>query len=246
MSVDVVDLRAFYASSLGHVAHRFLAQALYRLWEMPKGLRILGLGYATPYLAPFRAQAERVLAFMPAQQGVVNWPSSGLSASALVDSLTLPLSDSTIDRVLVIHALETVESPGELLSEIWRILTPGGRVLVVAPNRSGLWARMDGTPFGQGQPFSRAQLKDLMRRSLLSPENWLETLYVPPLRSRTLLGSAALWENLGQKFSLPFAGLHILDATKQFHQPIRAVRTRRRLAFDPVLLPVSSPAPTHR
>jgi SAM-dependent methyltransferase len=246
MSVDVVDLRSFYTSPLGYVARRFIGQEILRLWGSVAGLRVLGLGYTTPYLHIIKDESERSLAFMPAAQGVVNWPSQGLSSSCLVDPLMMPLPDSCMDRVLVVHALETVESPSELLSEIWRILTPGGRVLVVAPNRSGLWARMDATPFGHGQPFSRSQLKELMRRTMLSPEIWAETLYTPPLRSRTLLRSARLWERIGSSLALPFAGLHIVDATKQVYQPVRPIKARRRFQLRPVLLPVPSASPTSR
>jgi SAM-dependent methyltransferase len=174
---------------------------------------------------------------MPANQGVVNWPSTGASASALVDPLMMPLPDASIDRVLVVHALETVESPSELLHEIWRILTPGGRIILVAPNRRGLWARMDTTPFGYGQPYSRSQLKSLMRQTWFSPEGWAETLYVPPLRNRFLLQTAQAWEQVGAGFSLPFAGLHIVEATKQLYRPgaVRAVQRSRR--FSPVFVP---------
>lgn len=45
----------------------------------------MGLGYAPPYLAAFREQAVRLLAFMPAEQGVVNWQGRDGNASALVD-----------------------------------------------------------------------------------------------------------------------------------------------------------------
>ncbi len=242
MSVDVTDLRAFYASPLGHVARRLVNRVIDRFWGRPQGLRVLGLGYATPYLATARPDAERTLAFMPASQGVVNWPATGLSASALVDPLAMPLPDASIDRVLVVHALESVESPSELLHEIWRILTPGGRIIVVAPNRRGLWARMDTTPFGHGQPYSRSQLKSLMRQTWFSPEGWAETLYVPPLRSRTFLRTAIAWERVGVSLSLPFAGLHIVEATKQLYRPV-PVRAQRRATQ---LAPVLSPAPAHR
>src|ERR671921_2929589 len=134
MSVDVTDLRAFYASALGGVACRLVGRAIDRFWGPLVGLRVLGLGYAVPYLATIRPDCERALAFMPATQGVVNWPATGLSASALVDPLMMPLPDASIDRVLIIHALEVVESPSELLYEVWRILTPGGRIIAVAPN----------------------------------------------------------------------------------------------------------------
>ena len=137
MSIDITDLRSFYASPLGGVTRRFVGRAIGRFWGTLTGLRVLGLGYAPPYLSTPVRESERTLAFMPASQGVVNWPGTGASASALVDPLTMPLPDACIDRVLLVHALETVESPSELLHEIWRILTPGGRIIMVAPNRRG-------------------------------------------------------------------------------------------------------------
>jgi SAM-dependent methyltransferase len=243
MSVDVTDLRAFYESPLGQVAHRFVAGAIGRVWEPPQGLRVLGLGYATPYLGTVREPSERALAFMPARQGVVNWPATGFSASALVDPLAMPLPDASVDRVLAVHALEVVESPAELLHEVWRILAPGGRLIVVTPNRRGLWVRIDMTPFGHGQPFSRSQLKDLMRETWFAPEGWAETLYVPPLRSRFLLRTASAWERIGRGLGIPFSGLHVVEATKQFCQPVAARRkaARRVSRLSPVLAPVASP-----
>jgi SAM-dependent methyltransferase len=237
MSVDITDLRAFYASPLGSVARRLVGRALDRFWGPLAGLRILGLGYATPYLAAVRPESERALAFMPASQGVVNWPATGVSASALVDPLMMPLPDASIDRVLLVHALETVESPSELLQEVWRILTPGGRIIVVAPNRRGLWARMDTTPFGHGQPFSRSQLKGLMRQTLFSPEGWAEILYVPPLRGRFLLQTAVAWERVGIGLSLPFAGLHVVEATKQPYRAVAMRPARRGSRLSPVFVP---------
>jgi SAM-dependent methyltransferase len=152
----------------------------------------------------------------------------------------MPLPDASIDRMLVVHALETVESPTELLHEIWRILTPGGRIIVVVPNRRGLWARMDTTPFGHGQPFSRTQLKGLMRQTMFSPEGWAETLYVPPLRSRFFLRSAVAWERLGVGLALPFAGLHIVEATKQLYRPVAVRQIRRVARTAPVLVPAQA------
>jgi SAM-dependent methyltransferase len=239
MSVDVTDLRAFYASPLGSVACRLVGRAINRFWGPLVGLRVLGLGYAVPYVTAVRPECERALAFMPASQGVVNWPSTGASATALVDPLMMPLPDASIDRILVVHALETIESPSELLHEVWRILTPGGRIIVVAPNRRGVWARMDTTPFGQGQPFSRTQLKALMRQTQFSPEGWAETLYVPPLRNRFFLQTAAAWERVGIDFNLPFAGLHVVEATKQLYRAVTVRPVRRAARVSPVFVPAA-------
>ena len=132
-------------------------------------MALLGVGYATPYLGVFREEVERTFAFMPATQGVVKWPSAAPSLAALVHETLLPLQDASVDRVLAIHALEMSVHAPDMLSEVWRVLAAGGRVLIVVPNRRGLWARMDTTPFGYGRPFSRAQLTQLLREALLTP-----------------------------------------------------------------------------
>ena len=152
MSIDVVDLRNFYAQRLGAVARHFVGRGIRQRWSDTRGLRVLGIGYATPYLGLFREEAERCLAFMPAAQGVVKWPTMRPALSSLVEELDLPLPDAAVDRVLLVHALEMSHDPTALLREIWRVLAPSGQLLAVVPNRRGLWARMDTTPFGHGRP----------------------------------------------------------------------------------------------
>ena len=240
MSLDVVDLRGFYASPLGRVTSALLGRSIRARWPELTGLALVGMGYAIPYLADIRERTERTLAFMPARQGVVNWPVTGLSASALVEGEELPLRDSAVDRMLLVHMLEVAESPAALLSEIWRVLAPGGRLLVVAPTRRGLWARMDTTPFGQGQPFSRGQIVRLMREALFTPLHWGEALYVPPMQKRVFLSTALAWERIGGALALPFAGVHVIEASKQLYRPIVARKALRvRLAPAPVLLPTT-------
>jgi SAM-dependent methyltransferase len=228
MPLDIVDLRSFYDSALGRVASRFIGRAIRSRFEPAIGQSIMGVGYATPYLDLFRGEALRTLAFMPAAQGVVNWPPSGLSASALIETDIMPLPDSCIDRVLVVHALEIVEHPRDLLDEIWRILTPGGRMIAVAPRRAGLWARLDTTPFGYGQPYSRSQLRELMRDALFSPTYWTEALYAPPFQRQMFLRAAPLFESIGAKLSLPGAGVTIVEATKQLYRPVGVRRLARQ------------------
>lgn len=238
MRSDVVDLRAFYSGPLGQLATRFIGDVVSQRWQDHRGAIMLGIGYPTPYLDAFQGTANRVLAMMPEGQGVVHWPATGPSATALADTGMLPLADSSVDLILLVHALETDDSPPDLLSEVWRILTPGGRLIAVVPNRRGLWARMDSTPFGQGQPFSRGQLTRLMRESLFSPIFWTELLYMPPVRRRFFWRSATAWEKVGATLSLPFAGVHLIEATKLLYRPapVRASR-RASIRFQPALVP---------
>jgi SAM-dependent methyltransferase len=241
MSIDVVDLRNFYGQRLGAVARRFVGRGIRARFDDTRGLRVAGIGYAPPYLGLFREEAERCLAFMPAAQGVMRWPTVRPGLAALVDELDLPLPDGAVDRVLLVHALEMAHDPGALLREVWRVLAGGGRLLAVVPNRRGLWARMDTTPFGQGRPYSRRQIMQLLRDTWFTPLGWGEALYVPPIARGWFLRSAVAWERAGATISAPFAGVHLVEATKQVYRAIPARRERGRLV--PTLEPALAPSP---
>jgi SAM-dependent methyltransferase len=241
--MDVVDLRSFYAHPLGTVARRFIGRGIRRLWTGSVGLRVLGVGYATPYLGLFREDAERCLAFMPAAQGVVKWPSTRPALTALVDDCELPLADGEVDRILLVHALETSSDVAALLREVWRVLAAGGRILAVVPNRRGLWARMDTTPFGHGRPYSRSQITHLLRETWFTPTAWADALYIPPIDRRWFLRSALAWERSGATVSAPFAGVHLVEATKQVYRAIPVRKKKLVPALKPVLEPVLAPSP---
>jgi SAM-dependent methyltransferase len=240
MSLDVVDLRGFYAAPLGRIAHRFVSRVLRSWWPNATGMAVLGIGYAVPYLGQFEDEAVRVLGFMPAEQGVVHWPRPEVTSTALVEVDALPLPDGCIDRLLVVHLLEVAEHPRDVLAEIWRVLAPGGRMIAVAPNRRGWWARTDATPFGYGQPFSKSQLNGLLRATLFSPERFDEALYVPPFPQRAAWRLAPFMEACGRKLALPGAGLHIVEASKQLYRPVPLRRGARQAV--PRLQPALAPA----
>jgi len=227
MHLDVIDLHGFYSSPLGDAARQVIAQKIRQIWPDLKGQSVLGLGYATPYLPLFQGEAARILALMPASQGVMRWPAAGPSLTGLVDETQLPLEDASIDRILLMHSLETSEQVRPALRELWRILAPGGKLLIIAPNRIGLWARSEATPFGHGRPFSRGQLTRLLRDGLFSPEQWSASLYMPPLNRVMLLTNPDGWERAGKIFWPRFAGVWLVEASKQIYVPIPEHSTAR-------------------
>src|SRR3954449_6439441 len=158
MPSDVVDLRDFYRSGLGQVARRMIRRAIQRVWPDLHGMRLLGIGYTTPFLTALSPDTERTVALMPASLGVLGWPPDGRNLVGLADEGELPFADYSIDRVLLVHALETTEQVDPMLKEIWRVLAGGGRLLVAPPTRRGIWARLERTPFGSGQPYTMSQL----------------------------------------------------------------------------------------
>ncbi len=226
---DVINLRDFYGSGLGRVVRRAIRAKIRCLWPNTEGLSVLGVGYTTPYLGPFRGEAIRVIAAMPAEQGVLHWPDNAASLTTLIDEMELPFSDFSMDRVLLIHALESSEQVRSVLREIWRVMSENGRLIIVAPNRRGVWARFDRTPFGDGLPYSTKQLSRLLRDNMFTPTHSEEALYIPPVYSRLMHAAAPAWEKLGQQFFSSFGGVVIAEATKQIYAGnIERVKTPRR------------------
>jgi SAM-dependent methyltransferase len=233
MWTDVVDLRDFYASPLGRVARRMIGRRLRLMWPDLRGLTVLGLGYATPFLTPLPGGAARALAMMPAAQGVLHWPADGPVLTALVDETNLPLADRSLDRVLLVHALECAEQSRPMMREIWRVLTDGGRLMVVVPNRRGLWAQFERTPFGHGRPYSRTQLARTLRDVMFTPYQTAPALFVPPVRSKMILSSAVAWEEVGERWFPTFAGVTMCEASKQVYAGHVVYAGARRRAYLP-------------
>lgn len=237
MHSDIVDLRQFYHTRLGTLAQQFITMALSSVWTSLPAERLVGLGYAVPYLDRFRSDAERALAFMPAAQGAVNWPVQEASATALVFDEELPLADASVDRVLMIHALEYAENPRETLMESWRVLAPGGRLVIVVPNRRGVWARLDHTPFGWGRPYSRNQLIRLLREANFTPGAFAEALLFPPSKQKAAQSMASTLERLGRRYWPFLSGVVIVEAQKRLYQGLPVAERASRRVFVPVLAP---------
>lgn len=219
MHLDVVELRAFYyRTKLGRVAQRVLQQALRELWPETAHQTIAGYGFAVPFLRPFLGDARRVLSLMPGQQGVMPWPQGAANHSILVEETNWPITAGTVDRLIVAHGLETCDRADTLLEEVYRVLSPGGRVVFIVPNRSGIWARRDATPFGYGRPYSAGQVESLLQNHKFVPERHTAALYTPPSHKRFWLRTDWVWEGLGRKLDAQMlAGALLVEATKQIY-----------------------------
>ncbi len=237
---DVIDLREFYRTALGQTARRLIRRRIRLLWPSVTGQRVLGLGFATPYLAQFRDEAERIAVAMPVSQGVMHWPSGEPGLAVLAEETELPFADAMFDRVLVVHGIESADNVRVLLREIWRILAPSGRLLAVVPNRRGLWSRFENSPFGQGHPYAPGQLTRLMRDTMFSPTQAAQALYVPPWERRFVLGAANGWEKAGAMLWPRFSGVLLLEAEKQIYAPPPGHAERRKRARSLAWRPAAS------
>ncbi len=225
MQLDARELLAFYDSPMGQVARRMISRRLRLLWPSTERCRVLGYGFATPYLRPLQGESERVIAVMPAQQGVVGWPSEA-PLVALGEEDALPFPDAMFDRIVVVHGLEGADAVRPVMRQLWRVLAPEGRILIVAPNRASLWAQLERSPFANGRPYRRGELDRLLRGSMFEPVHWDRALYGPPLQSRRLIGSGAGWERVGRRLWPGLAGVHLVEATKSLYAPV-AIKAKK-------------------
>lgn len=243
MHIDILDLTAFYASPLGGVARRIIAQKVRQHWGRADDETLIGLGFATPYLGSYRGEVRRLGALMPAQQGALVWPPTGPVGTVLVDEARLPLPDNSVDKLLVVHCLEFSEQARPLVRELWRVLAPEGRLLLIVPNRNGVWSRREATPFGQGQPYSRAQLERLLHDVFLTPISWSTALHALPLTHRLAVRWAPALEKFGARVWPGLAGVVLVEARKEVAASLPAgapVRRAPRLATAEGLLSKSN------
>ncbi len=219
---SVYDLKAFYNGRVGRVVRRVLQERIRDFWPDLHGLRLMGCGYAVPYMRVFREETERCFAVMPAGQGAHFWPQNGGGSDehncvVLSEEAELPVETNSVDRVLMVHDIEFSEFLKPSLQEIWRVLKSSGRLLVVVPNRAGFWARADWSPFGQGTPYSASQIEFYLRDNLFVHERTEGALFMPPLKYSLFLKSAGLLEKFGKSYAPFLAGAYIVEASKQLY-----------------------------
>ena len=217
---DVIALRDFYNTPLGqHVAGQ-MHPYMTRFWRLDANCFNVMVGYGIGWLPPASRDNDKLtnlLSLMLARSGVIAWPESEPGRSGLVNSNAFPLPDVHVDRLLLAHALEFDAEPGQLLDECWRVLDGAGKLLVVVPNRRGLWARLEHTPFGHGRPYSSRQLCQLLKTHGFAPKRTYRAVCLPPFYNRAIMRFATTFERLGQRWWPALGGVLLVEAEKKLY-----------------------------
>jgi SAM-dependent methyltransferase len=208
MRPTIQDLRSFYDSPTGRRAALEIGKRVRPRLMQRSSDRVLTIGYTLPFIEGLRHLVERLVVLMPATQGVQAWPAMGPNCAVLGDESALPFCDAVFDQIVCIHCLEHLPAQREAFREMWRVLAPAGRLLVVTPNRTSPWTHFETTPFGAGQPYGRRQLDRLLRDHLFEPTSWDSALVMPPFKLLTPFEGAARW------LAPELGGVHIVTARK--------------------------------
>ncbi|MBZ6377761.1 hypothetical protein B5C34_03265 [Pacificimonas flava] len=228
------EFRQYYESRHGRRTARSLAFAIAPLVRQEPHVRLLALGYPRPLLTGLRPDRfERVAMLTTEGAPVQYWPRHAeRNCAAAGHADDLPFSGAMFDQILVVHTLEHGDARA-ILAEVGRVLAPAGDLILIVPNRAGLWTHFESTPFGRGHPYGRGELTRLLADGGFAPETWRTVLSAPPLRGFRWLERplAALLPRMG--------GVHCVLARKQGGPAAAAISAQPVRARRPALAPTS-------
>lgn len=228
---DIRTLIDFYNSDLGQGAAKIIFKKIKKIWPNVSHQKILGIGYPIPLLENLIPATDRFIMAMPAAQGIVQWPKKNTQNLAfLTYEEELPLPDCCFDYIIVMHTLENTESLSLFLRECWRVLADHGKILLLLPNRKGMWSQFSQTPFGHGRPFTTRQIRDILEKSSFSFLKRERMLYFPPINKQFILRYIHTWEKAGQFLYRSFSGALFIEAQKNLFQECK-VKTEYKIAF---------------
>lgn len=224
MSYGIIDLRNFYNTIEGRMVKRIIRAHLNSLMTRNSATTLNAcIGYGIPYVSAPDSDAKGGIVdilMMPEEIGCTKWPSQGDNRAIAVDSRILPFPPNLFDNILLVHALEHASNAGAMLAEAGRLLNGQGRLFIIVPNRTSLWARAEWSPFGSGQPFSLHQLLNALKDNAFVVERVVPALMTPPMKWRPLWRIAMWLERIVPLFAPAAAGVHIIEASKQLYVPV--------------------------
>ena len=232
----VADVFGFHALQLGlpeldalranRMPHRWLAvDAAYQGWQPP------------PELAP--------LVHEPVQ-GASGWL-SGAPLSLRCDFEALPFPSSSLDLVVLPHALELARDPHHTLREVERVLVPDGRVVIAGFNPAslwGLWQRMgrlgasSALVLPQGEFIAYWRLRDWLRLLDLEVEAGCFGCYRPMVRQQRSWDRLAWMEHAGDRWWPVLGAVYFVVAVKRT-RGMRLVGKLKRTRLTPAAAPAA-------
>ena len=223
----------FYSTRRGAMVAAHLGAEIQSLWPAAAPQGKIRLAVGVPFALVPADSLPAVL--MPAVLGGVSWPADAPVRTAVMETSLWPVSAESVDSILMVHALEYEPDPLALLSEVSRVLTGEGRLVLAVAHRRGLWARAEHSPFGHGTPYSRGQLNRLLHAAGLEIIAFKRGLSVPPFADKLPSGMMKQMTRFGSPVLHLLGGVLLIEAQKRRFAARPALSAvKRRVAISAV------------
>jgi len=178
------DFAEMYAVETNHwwfAGKRTLFKRLLRERLARPNLRILDIGCGTGAAAVDFSSYGWLCAVDRSRDALAFARSRGLQTVVASDAASLPFAEGSFDLVIAFDVIEHVDDDRGMMSELKRILRPGGAIALHVPAWPSLWSRHDEV-LHHKRRYTRRGLRELIAESGFAIEHlgWASAAIFPP------------------------------------------------------------------
>lgn len=149
-----------------------------------------------------------------------------LETDVIADLYELPFFPNSFDVIVLVHVLEFVDHPVQLLEEVYQTLAPNGHLIVIGFNPWSVWgvtklfkSKMH-FPWS-GKFWSRAHIKQWCRTLDYSTVSSKTLCFCSPMATSSHQKLTWFSEALGQFCFPTFGGVYSVMAQKKVYEPLK-------------------------
>jgi ubiquinone/menaquinone biosynthesis C-methylase UbiE len=203
---------AWFDTPIGRTVDEIEKDLLYHMADLRPSERVLDVGTGTAHFALDLAAQGGIVVGVDLSLPMLTVARHKTPSGHLLrgDAAALPLREASFDLVFSATALEFVAHPEQALGDMWRLVRPGGRLVIGVLNAASPWAcarrresRTQETPFDNAHFFYPWGFVRLLRR--YGPVSWNSSVFFLPGGA----GLAQAWtlERVGRILFKPFGAL---------------------------------------
>lgn len=219
---------AWYETPLGRKVDALEKELLFRFINPVQGAKVLDGGCGTGRLSLELARRGLSVTGVDLSAGMLEVARKrtghrGNITLMQADMEKLPFPSFSYDLVVAVTALEFTPHPDTAVRELWRLVKPGGSMVVGVLNAWSPWAwhrgrrsRKVASVFAHARFFSPWKLKSLLARNTGETQfSWSSCVFIPPWSGSRLVRLAVPLERIARPLFRPLGALIVMRVDKR-------------------------------